>query len=360
MAIESLYEKRSSTREAALSNLIKLMTTEYQYEECMFKEETLTRLFITSFRKGGTKEAALAARALGLHTVTLGPGIESEKILEEASNVFSPGRLTGKSSDVKIAAIEALSMIYFVASDDALAALNLMNELSTVYAKEIKAPDVQTAAIKSWTFLFTTMSADQLEVAFIEKQLKMLSALLYNVDVNVRTAAGEAIAAIWNECDVQSLPASQDIEAEDEHNEKALIAQNIEDIVSRMQELAVNRGDETRRSKKDRVSLKSAFRDLVDIMDGGRPPEQRLKLNYGDVLTVSSLEGIIQLNFFRTFLAEGLQVHLQKNELLHQIFEFSPRQEPPETLSKREKRVRTSLGKARSYARDLDRLNKYS
>ena len=64
-AVEMLYEKRSSTRESALQKLIRLMTDQYQFEECTFKQETLSRMFLTSYKKGGPLESQLAARALG-------------------------------------------------------------------------------------------------------------------------------------------------------------------------------------------------------------------------------------------------------------------------------------------------------
>lgn len=64
-ATEMLYEKRASTREAGLQKLTRLLTSEYQFEECTFKQETLKRLFLTCFKKGAAAESALAARALG-------------------------------------------------------------------------------------------------------------------------------------------------------------------------------------------------------------------------------------------------------------------------------------------------------
>lgn len=65
VAIEMLYEKRAATRETGLQKLIRLLTIEWQFEECTFKEETLSRLFLSCFKRGGASEARLATRALG-------------------------------------------------------------------------------------------------------------------------------------------------------------------------------------------------------------------------------------------------------------------------------------------------------
>jgi hypothetical protein len=41
----------------------------------------------------------------------------------------------------------------------------------------------------------------------------------------------------------------------------------MEDVVARMKDLATNRGDAKRRSKKDRSALKSTFRDLCSTLE---------------------------------------------------------------------------------------------
>lgn len=40
-------------------------------------------------------------------------------------------------------------------------------------------------------------------------------------------------------------------------------------------------------------------------------PRTQVKLSSGDVLTVDSLAGVVQLNALRSFLADGFQAHLQ-------------------------------------------------
>lgn len=77
-AIEMLYEKRAATRESGLQKLIRLLTSQWQLDECTFKQETLKRLFLGCFKRGAAAESALAARALGklrAGALTLGRGI---------------------------------------------------------------------------------------------------------------------------------------------------------------------------------------------------------------------------------------------------------------------------------------------
>lgn len=45
------------------------------------------------------------------------------------------------------------------------------------------------------------------------------------------------------------------------------ISNGLDDVVGRMRQLATNRGDKSRRSKKDRVSMKSTFRELCNVVE---------------------------------------------------------------------------------------------
>ena len=65
----------------------------------------------------------------------------------------------------------------------------------------------------------------------------------------------------------------------------------------------------------------------------------KIKLRHGDTLIVDTLVGTVQLNALRRFLAEGFQIHLQQNPLLHQIFNFEPREERAERLTPLEKKL---------------------
>lgn len=45
------------------------------------------------------------------------------------------------------------------------------------------------------------------------------------------------------------------------------ISSGLDDVVGRMKDLAMNKGDKTRRSKKDRASLRSTFRELCNVVE---------------------------------------------------------------------------------------------
>ncbi len=280
----------------------------------------------------------------------MGPTSATEEIFEEALTAFEPVIAKGKVADVRTAAVESLSMMCFVAAtgpEETMQVMSLFRRASSSSTGE-----VQAAALRGWTLLFTTVPAWKFASTALDEQLKLLAALLHSDNVDVRAAAGEAVAVLYDTCDLSTLPESTPAATEDEQE-----VDHLEDIVSRMQDLAKNRGDETRRSKKDRVVLKTTFRELASIMEGGDPPEQKVKLRHGDVLIVDTLIGNVQLNAFRSFLGEGFQVHLLSNTLLHQVFSFRPSGEAPERLTALEKRAYRSPASAVSKERSQMRNN---
>jgi hypothetical protein len=82
--IDALYEKRGSTRENALVGLVDAFESFVLLPFIENKCTTLSHLFINSIKKGSTKEATLASRAIALLTFTVGAGIKSHEIMEEA------------------------------------------------------------------------------------------------------------------------------------------------------------------------------------------------------------------------------------------------------------------------------------
>ena len=136
----------------------------------MCREDTLTQLFLSSVRKGKEAEACLAAKALGMHVVTLGASKASEHIFGEvrrcaalaaepvcvqhaaaallrsstsgsasvslqAEPVLEPLIRNGKSGVTRAAAVEALSVLCFVGSEGATDTLHTMSTLWRIIVK---------------------------------------------------------------------------------------------------------------------------------------------------------------------------------------------------------------------------------
>ena len=111
--IELLSEKRTSTREVALSRLVKLLTRNVAVDCVESRLETTLEAVLTCVRKGGAKESPLAARVLGLIALTIGP--DRQAVFESMRKVLEKIVLKGKAYQ-QIGAAVALSLSCFLLS----------------------------------------------------------------------------------------------------------------------------------------------------------------------------------------------------------------------------------------------------
>ena len=79
----------------------------------------------------------------------------------------------------------------------------------------------------------------------------------------------------------------------------AKLSPGMEDVVARMKDLATNRGDAKRRSKRDRSSLKSTFRELCSTLEVGSNLRAEASLQQHFVPHCNAEEHFMQLTTCR-------------------------------------------------------------
>ena len=277
--------------------------------------------------------------------------------------MLEPIILTGKSAAAKPGAADALSMLCFVGAEGPEETLRCMMVLARAFSSG--QAKLQAVALRGWTLLLTTVPAWHLDSGFVESHLSLLAGLLHSDDVEVRGAAGEAVALLYSTCGLAALPESPALDYDSEpppprkspgtngkpprpprpscgsngangaalgspaaeqatgsadealtgrgdtpaepaqqHNGGAAEAaaearreagvqtpadsgededgeggaagggvplERLEQITDRMRDLAKNRGDSTRRSRRDRASLKGTFRELCNVVEVSSP-----------------------------------------------------------------------------------------
>lgn len=397
--LDDAFEKRGSTREAGLAGLINLMRTTFKLEDAQKNEATLMGRCCHSLRKGSQTEAALAATLAGLHVLTLGGQDEAlyGQLQPELARAIQDG---GSAPATRVAAIDALALACFVASEEEDSASNLLRGLASIWRRASGGGDarVRAAATRAWSFVLTSTSPRVIGAAEIEGLLANLAGMLQSTDVELRSAAGEAVALIMSKYDMQSLLGQEGDDEDEEGDEETQeqeeragsggssassshaadaagaplpdgrsteqpsCASSLEDVVDRMRELAAHGragaevgGGVRRGARRHRAALRAAFRGLCATLDDGSAPQVKIKLRHGDTLVVESLTDVIRINFFRRVLATGFQPHLQFNPLLHEVFGFTPAAEPAARLSALEKRLFRSPNSASSRAQAQDR-----
>ncbi|KAK3127562.1 hypothetical protein QOZ80_7AG0575030 [Eleusine coracana subsp. coracana] len=349
--IDALYEKRGSTREAALSKLVDAFESFMLHGIVENKYATLLSQFNNSVKKGSTKESCLASRAIGLLAITLGAGSSSHEVMEESHPQLSKVLQSWSDAIKMISALDCLAVITFVgASDLAETEFSLKAMWDVIHPKsgsnvgtvrKPKAP-LLAAGLSAWTFLLTTIGSWRINTDSWKEPIAFLSTLLEAEDRAVRMAAGEALAVCFelNLLDVSSFEDA-DVSSGATGGPKNKLFLDMQALKAKIAGLASNLSAEAGGKGADKKNLtdqRDLFQRILDFVKYGECPEESVKIaGKRDVLRVSSWCELIQLNFLKRFLGRGFLKHVQENGLLQDIFDIKT--DTTETLSSTDKKI---------------------
>ncbi|WOL11891.1 hypothetical protein Cni_G20655 [Canna indica] len=365
--IDALDEKRGSTREMALSGLVNAFEEHVLLSFVENKFITLLNLYMNSIKKGSTKEAYLASRAIGLLVITVGDNSSAHEIMEESVPQLSQALITGSDVVKKASVQDCLALVTFIGANDlSEIEMSLKTMWRVIYPKSgpnvgpvKKLPStILAAAISAWSFLFTTISGWRINPNNWKESISFLCTLLEDNDRTVRIAAGEAIALFF-ELGILDVHLSEHIgtdsvkHADSKHGVIVYMQTMKAKILSKANELSVEAGGKGT-DKKNLNDQRDLFQKILDYVETGECPEVQLKISNKHGLRASSWTQIIRLNFLKRFLGRGFLKHAQENELLHDIFDFT--QDRSETLSTMQKKISRSEGqKGRTQKMNKDR-----
>ncbi|KAH0464541.1 hypothetical protein IEQ34_007327 [Dendrobium chrysotoxum] len=325
--LDALYEKRGSTREMALAGLVSAfeghVLLDFIEDRCI----TLLHQYITSLKRGSVKEACLAARAIGLLSITGGTGSNTHEIMEESIPPLSRALVSGPDA-VRIFVLDSLAVVTFVGSNNWEETDRIMKVIweiihpkSLSKAGTITKPSsaVLVAALCAWSFLLTTLNGWRVDLDMWTEIISFLCNLLEKGDRAVRIAAGEAIAVIFEIVIAGKLStATNDLESQ-------------EDMPSKPKWFVYL------------LSLKEKITSLVSDLSmeaGGKGTDKKCLNAQRD--TFQKIYDYLMLNFLKHFLGSGFLKHAQDNELLHNLFDVIPHAES--SLSASQKRIARSSG----------------
>ncbi|KAF7723135.1 Interferon- developmental regulator 2 [Apophysomyces ossiformis] len=338
-AIDDLAINRTSVREEALDSLISGLLRHYAAEVIEPRNEELLILLKRSLSKGGSqRESCLAANAIALAFVNHGDMSLGEE--EDLYQVILPTlkATLSNSTDITIKSncIQTMALITFIAASDIDTQL-VRNYLYDIIETEGEGLDTEglstqdidqllSAALRAYGLLYISSFSEgilQSDVIWeeIEKVMPLHEMLLESSDKDVRVAAGENIAVMF-----EIMRICVDLEDEDEEFDEEAEQypeyDNMDGLLYTLKQLSVESG--RRQTKSDRAEQKSVFRDVTKSVEEGIKPVEELKIS-GKVITFRGWSKILVLNAFRRSIGQGLQQHFKTNDLLRQIFHFSGR-----------------------------------
>uniref|UniRef100_A0A0D9VDU4 Interferon-related developmental regulator N-terminal domain-containing protein n=1 Tax=Leersia perrieri TaxID=77586 RepID=A0A0D9VDU4_9ORYZ len=321
--ITDLFEKRRSTRVAAMEGLIDELERFRASAAAEFgrKYATVVSRCVFSLKKGSFKEACLAYRVIGLLAVTLAAGagdgdgggevsVEAKEVLAEAFPFLA--RTVEASSDMArvVAAVNGLAAATFAGADGDGEIEKSMDAIwRGVIAGEARKTmlDALAAAVSAWAFLLAAVhdryesssspeDDNSGENTYNDKIEHLINLVDTTDDIAVRLAAGEAIAA----CVELNLTHSTS-------------PQDMESLKTTISNLAADHA----------TGDKDTFQQIEAYLDDGESPSKLIhtSLTRQGFINVTTWTKLLQLNFLSRFLGgNGFQSHLHGNRLIGETF----------------------------------------
>lgn len=374
-------EKRSTKREQTLKHLFKSIT---QYATSSIGQETLLSKLddtiipiCTNGLRGGVAKPAeqyAACRVLEATSVVIG-GDQDEYCESIYDLLVRVVKATGRASQVRGAALRALSMAYFICADHSSTDA-IMDLCENVCAMRYRGEDVpanlRAEALDCWALLGTTIhgayiAGDETVGGIGDKGrgvaiLPILSDCLNDVNLDLRCAAGECVALIHE----ARLEIGIDEEELENTTERRYLRRGswvgsewevlMDEVKQRVSELSVESGHHM--SKKAKKEQRATFREFMATIVDDESPCEVITFR-GGTLNLNTWREIVQLNFIRHCLQSGFQIQLMTNYTLQVIFGADGNTlNSNSTMSQLEKRLIMSKTSEASKAADREMLKR--
>ncbi|XP_048190735.1 interferon-related developmental regulator 2 isoform X2 [Perognathus longimembris pacificus] len=318
--VDCLTDKSAKTRQGALESLRLALAShllpDFLLERCLTLADALEKCL----KKGKGEEQALAATVLGLLCIQLGPGAQGEELFRSLQPLLVAVIGDGTASPAaRLHCASALGLGCYVAAADIQDLLSCLACLEGVFSRHCGAGGSATAAtvspasiqgllcaaLQAWALLLTICPSSHVS-HILDRQLPWLPQLLASENVNLRIAAGETIALLFE--------LARDLEED-------FTYEDMETLCGALRALATD--GNKHRAKADRRRQRSIFRAVLHFIEGGECEEEKVRFGF-EVLYVDSWARHRIYAAFKEALGSGLHLHLQNNELLREVFGLGP------------------------------------
>ncbi|KAM6985807.1 interferon-related developmental regulator 1 isoform 2-T2 [Aplochiton taeniatus] len=316
--IDSTVDKSAKTRQGALDGLKTALATRILYEFISDRRMTITDSVERCLKKGKGEEQRAAASLASLLCIQLGSGIESEEVFKTLKPIFKNILADGSANVVARQAVAtSLGLCTLVAEDDILDVQATMESFESLFTRSYIKQDgsrptvspqvtqLHTNCLLSWALLLTICTASQVK-DILRKHLPKLPRLLESDDVNMRIAAGETIALLFE--------LARDIDVEFE-------CDCWEELCDKLNALATDCNKH--RAKTDKKKQRSVFRDVLRAVEEGEFQSESIRFGTERVI-IDSWVRKRTYDTFREFVGSGMNYHLQANEFIRDVFELGP------------------------------------
>nr|XP_058932814.1 interferon-related developmental regulator 2 isoform X2 [Kogia breviceps] len=299
--VDCLTDKSAKTRQGALESLRLALAAhllpDFLLERCLTLADALEKCL----KKGKGEEQALAAAVLGLLCVQLGPGPKGEELFHS----LQPLLVSVLSDSTASPAARLHDLVSCLTCLEGVFSRSCGVGGSTAPVVPVSLQGLLCAALQAWALLLTICPNAHIS-RILDRQLPRLPQLLSSESVNLRMAAGETIALLFE--------LTRDLEED-------FVYEDMEALCGVLRTLATD--SNKYRAKADRRRQRSTFRAVLHFVEGGECEEETVRFGL-EVLYVDSWARRRVYAAFKDALGSGMHHHLQNNELLRDIFGLGP------------------------------------
>ncbi len=255
-AMDLATQKSANGRVSALKNLCRGLLRRIVPDFVEDRRATLTDLIEKALKRGKEDEQRAASILAALVCVQLGLSDAAEEFYQEVKPVLTTQMSVPTAPQrARAAMATTLGLLAFLQcppeeTEDIMAALE------AVFRSHAAGPELQTEALSSWALLATFLPSYRSVEALRGGISAYLLSALDSSDVDLRIAAGEAVAVLYERAD----------------DEAALK----EDFRDKIRDLSTD--SNKYRSKKDRKEQRSSFREVLKTIEGEESPVHLAKM----------------------------------------------------------------------------------
>uniref|UniRef100_A0A2K5PUH4 Interferon related developmental regulator 2 n=1 Tax=Cebus imitator TaxID=2715852 RepID=A0A2K5PUH4_CEBIM len=303
--VDCLTDKSAKTRQGALESLRLALASrllpDFLLERCLTLADALEKCL----KKGKGEEQALAAALLGLLCVQLGPGPKGEELFHSLQPLLISVLSDSTASPAAQLHVSVPDVVSCLACLESVFSRFYGLGSSATPVVPASLHSLLCAALQAWALLLTICPSTHFS-HILDRQLPRLPQLLSSESVNLRIAAGETIALLFE--------LARDLEEE-------FVYKDMEALCSVLRTLATD--SNKYRAKADRRRQRSTFRAVLHSVEGGECEEETVRFGF-EVLYMDSWARHRIYAAFKEVLGSGMHHHLQNNELLRDIFGLGP------------------------------------
>lgn len=345
-SIEGATAKSAKERQTSLKEIKKVLSMKFLPDFVDSRKDTLLDIIERCLKRGQPADKTVAATLSSILCVQLGDANSRNVYLALKPLLITTLNDNSCAASVRASCASALGMCCFIGSEELQEVIDCLGALQGIFAKKLKDGSAEQVlysnAVMAWGLLLTVASATVQQEA-IDLNLERLCTLLENDDLNLRIAAGEVIALIYE--------LGRDVD------------ENFDAFVSGLYDLLKELATDSSRykAKREKKQQRSIFRDILKTVENGTVPAETVKFG-SEQVDLDSWTKIRQYNAMKECLGSGVTSHLQENLLLRQIFDLGApvlKQEPKTKEGRWEKSLQNAAAhKERTKLRSKGRENK--